>query len=410
MSLRTSARTVVVSTVITLLASVTLTLPGMPAAQALAPGHAGFALGGGIVWQSDAEIARTLDEVVNSGAKWVRFDFSWAALEPQRGTFNWAPIDRVVTASRNRGLDILGLLSYTPTWARPAGTDDFYPPTSPTDFANFAAAATSRYTPRIKVWEVWNEPNAAWFWKPAPNAAAYTALLKAAYPAIKAADPTAMVLSAGLAPSIDLADGTQIAPETYLRSIYAAGGRGYFDAFNVHPYSFPFMPSDSTSVWNAWVKMPLFHDIMVANGDGAKKIWSTEFGAPTGNGWRSVTEDTQVAIMNEAFSQIANWSWAGPLLWYSLRDSGTNVGDLEQNFGLLRYDSSPKPAWNTFRSAMGLNRSPAVSSTTTTVAPTTTTLNAPTTTTTVRRTTTTTVKRLTAYCSARLRYGLRCSI
>ena len=70
-------------------------------------------------------------------------------------------------------------------------------PADPGPFAQFAGAAAARYAPLgVHDWEIWNEPNGA-FWLPAPNPAAYVAWLRV-MPAIKAADPEATVISGGL--------------------------------------------------------------------------------------------------------------------------------------------------------------------------------------------------------------------
>ncbi len=41
--------------------------------------------------------------------------------------------------------------------------------------------------------------------------------------------------------------------------------------------------------------------------------------------------------------------FTGPLVWFQIRDSGTNLGDKWQNLGLLRRDRTPKPAYAEFR-------------------------------------------------------------
>ena len=62
------------------------------------------------------------------------------------------------------------------------------------------------YGKGAKYFEIWNEPNNPAFWSPTPNPAAYTADLKAAYTAIKAVAPSAMVITASLAPAADSSD------------------------------------------------------------------------------------------------------------------------------------------------------------------------------------------------------------
>src|SRR5437588_116960 len=70
--------------------------------------------------------------------------------------------------------------------------------TYPADYAIFAAAAVRHYAPMgVHTWEIWNEPNIPEFWSPAANVVQYAAMLKQADVAIKAADPTATVLTGG---------------------------------------------------------------------------------------------------------------------------------------------------------------------------------------------------------------------
>ena len=105
----------------------------MPSPQGLV----GFSQGATILWESDADLARDLDGMRELGATWLRLDFPWPSIEPAREQFNWAPFDRIVSAAHVRGFEILGLLSYTPSWAAARGKTM---PSNPDDFARFAAA------------------------------------------------------------------------------------------------------------------------------------------------------------------------------------------------------------------------------------------------------------------------------
>jgi putative cell wall-binding protein len=322
-------------------------------------GRAGFAPGSMILWESDADLARDLDSMVAAGGSWVRFDFDWPSIQPNAGSFNWTNTDRLVAAATSRGLKVLALPTYTPAWARPAGTSDKTPPTNPADFATFVRAAAQRYAGRgVHHWEIWNEPNLSVFWSPAPNPVAYTNLLKVAHAAIKGVDPSAAVLFGGLAPAADGVE--QISPITFVRSAYGAGAHGYFDAVAVHPYSWPAMPVEpGTETWNAFMRMTGIHDLMTSNGDGDKQIWGTEYGAPTGTNSRSVSEDTQALMASQVLGAMAQRSWTGPLFWYSARDRGTNLTDIEDNFGLIRFDGTPKKALAAFTAAAASASAPA---------------------------------------------------
>lgn len=302
---------------------------------------------------SDTELERDLDLVEGTGVRWIRFDFEWWSAEPEPGRFDWSQIDRVVREARERDLQVLGTLGYTPEWARPAGAvDDKVPPEDPDRFGAFVAEAVRRYAPQgVRHWEVWNEPNIVQFWKPLPDPEAYAELLLTASAAIRAEDPDATVVSAGLAPAADRPDGKYLSPRTFLDRVYAAGAGGAFDAVGMHPYAFPY-GVEKVAEWNQFQTMPDTYQVMVRHGDASKKIWATEFGAPTGTAEAAVTATAQVEMIRSAWTKWTRWPFTGPIFWYSLRDVGTNESDVEENFGLVHRDFSPKPGLEAFRDVM----------------------------------------------------------
>jgi hypothetical protein len=145
--------------------------------------------------------------------------------------------------------------------------------------------------------------------------------------------------------------------------MYDNGAASYFDAVSDHPYTFPLPPSEHNL--GAWAEMSATHTnlrgIMIAHGDASKKIWITEYGAPTGgpgpvatvakpdtpNAWH-VTEDLQTTVLNQAVSLYKTYDWVGPFFWYSYKDAGTSSDSNENFFGLVRADDSHKPAYDAF--------------------------------------------------------------
>jgi hypothetical protein len=315
----------------------------------------GVAAGGNIQNLAPADLQRELDLYATGGAGWVRIDVNWSVIQRAGpSSYDWAPFDRVVKEASARGLHVLATPLYTPAWARAAGTDPLYPPSELARYAAFCSAAAAHFAPLgVHDWEIWNEPNRG-FWKPAPDPARYTAMLKLAYPAIKAQDPSAFVVSGGLSPYGSYGESGRdgMNPLTFLEKMYAAGAAGSFDALGWHPYNFgglDFHP------WSAWSQVtdtkPSARSLMVAHGDGDKSIWGTEFGAPTGSAGPAVSEASQARMVTDAYAQWKRLSFAGPLFWYSFRDAGTNPGDVEQNFGLLRHDFSPKPSFAAYQAS-----------------------------------------------------------
>jgi hypothetical protein len=231
-------------------------------------------------------------------------------------------------------------------------------PAAPAAFAKFAAEAAARYRSRgLHHWEIWNEPNSAIFWKPHPDPVAYAALLRATYPAIKAADPQSVVISGGLASVgtvVDVVGPTTINPVDFLFTAYESGIAGAFDALGVHPYTFPALPGDARG-YGWWVLghgTPSIRSLMAAHGDAEKQLWATEFGAPTVVGLTGgVSDAVQARSVQKAFARWTRLPWAGPLIWYSYRDRGIDVSDREDFFGLVRADGTRKPAYFAYQRA-----------------------------------------------------------
>lgn len=295
---------------------------------------------------SPADLDRELTLARDAGAFSVRLDIDWSAIESTRGRFDWSRTDRVIDAVVAHGMCVHGIIAYTPRWARVAAAvnDSHSRPANPATFAAFAKTVVQRYQSRIKIWEVWNEPNIVTFFKPAPDVTAYSALIKATYTAIKQVQADSTVLAGGMAPAEDT--NGNIAGTTFLSKMYAQGSNKYFDAFNVHPYTWPYLPNDpSTASWNSAMKMWSMRDTMVAGGDSGKQIWITEFGAPTGTNPNSVSEQVQSDSIGIVLDAVLGNDWLGPAYVYSLRDAGSDTADTEQNFGLVHRDWTPKIAY-----------------------------------------------------------------
>jgi hypothetical protein len=80
----------------------------------------------------------------------------------------------------------------------------------------------------------------------------------------------------------------QYPPDTFLTQMYAAaGGQPMWDALSIHPYVHPVLPAAQLPQFGGWATVPSLRNIMINNGDGAKSMWVTEIGAPTGAGTAS---------------------------------------------------------------------------------------------------------------------------
>jgi hypothetical protein len=359
----TTAATTTAVTTTNATTTTTTTTVAAPAPPALSQ-HYGVSLGGSVQYVSATERDHRLDSVAAMHAGWIRFDLQWTNIEKTQGVWDWTAHDGVVNAAKARGLDVLGDLTAAPGWANGGNAWNFAPTSAHVqDYGNFCGQTVRHYAPMgVKTYEVWNEPNISGFFRPAPNVALYTAMLKACYSAAKAADPTVTIVSAGLSPvgaypTGDTAHPENINPVKFLEGMYANGAQGSFDALGDHPYSYPALPS-GTNPANAWFQLagtsPSLRSLMTANGDSSKAIWATEFGRPSANGG-GATETNQSDEVKDAVSHWNSYPWAGVLFYYAAKDfqDGGVATDSFPYFGLDRSDWSHKPAWYTFQSLIG---------------------------------------------------------
>ena len=275
----------------------------------------------------------------------LRIDANWDSVQyGGPGTYDWTKLDQAVRVARAAGFSIDLIVDHCPSWAALADTaDDTSPqPASAAQFAEWAAAVAARYGPKgVGTFEIWNEPNTAFFWPPAADPAAYTKISAAAYAAIKKVDPSALVVSGGLAPETN--DGKDISPIDFVKAMYADGAKGNFDALGYHAYSFPALP-DIYEPWSGWSQMaqtsPSIRSIMDSNGEAGKSIWITEFGAPT-SGPGGVGDEAQATAVTQAITDAREAKWIGPCISTPGRIRATT----KDRYGLLTEGGAMKPAY-----------------------------------------------------------------
>ena len=284
------------------------------------------------------QLASRLVELRNLGVTDLRIAVPWVYIEPAAGTYDWSKMDALVAKASEMGFTLTGSVTATPTWAGLplAGAPN------PVTYAKFAGSVASRYGSQIAAYEVWNEPNGVIFYAPV-DPVGYAEMLKAAYTAIKAANPDATVLAGALG-ATGTVSGITLSPQQFLAQMYDAGAAGYFDALSYHPYHYTLPFSAGVGTANSPVEqVKALYDLMVANGDGDKQIWATEYGTATTPGW-GVTQSEQAAMLRDFLTAWSKLPYTGPAFVYSSQDAQTGILNHEYNFGLFTSAGKPKPA------------------------------------------------------------------
>jgi hypothetical protein len=262
---------------------VALALPaGADAARREVPrGWLGVVVDGPLIERDFAEAGSEWDRLAGSGAESVRAAVYWSRVQPNGpGELDFSAFDAVILAAAQRGLGVLPVLQGTPTWAALNPGDPASPPNNPDDFARFLTALVTRYGPKgslwaqhpevsrqpVRSWQIWNEPNLTRYWNHAPWAPSYVALLKRAHTALKAADPGAKTVLAGLPNESWKA----------IKALYNAGARGSFDIVALHPYTG--IPKNVIRI------VKIVAREMARRGDARLPVWITELSWPAAQG------------------------------------------------------------------------------------------------------------------------------
>ncbi|WP_241257365.1 cellulase family glycosylhydrolase [Rhodococcus sp. KRD162] len=298
-----------------------------------------------------SDVERDIDAVADIGFTAIRLLVKWSDIESVEGAADWSSIDAEIEWASERNLAVLGVLTWAPTWAVPVEYAHVpHPaPASAARFAQFASAAASRYRDQITAWEVWNEPNVAASYGPSVNPIHYCDVLSASSTAIRAAAPESLVITGPTSPAIDSAN--DLSPSTFVEALYRCAGAGSFDAVAMHPYSSPQLLSQPTESWSSANEIAAVHSVMERHGDAHKKIWFTEFGAPTTSA--GVDEQRQADILVDGITTLTQLPYAGPVFVFDLRDSMTGSAVPDYNYGLMRSDYSPKRALDAVRALVG---------------------------------------------------------
>jgi O-antigen ligase len=293
----------------------------------------------------EAGLRQALDLIRDGGFHWVRQHFPWADIEPECGRFNWQRWDSIVAMARQHDLRLIAVLDTSPTWARRPGNESnrFAPPQEVSDYGAFVAAFARRYQASIDHYEIWDEPNIAPHWgNSIIDPGDYVRLLREGYLQIKSADPTASVLTAGLAPNIE-SGPINLSDVAFLQAIYEAGAQGYFDIVAAKPYGFTTGPDDrraSAAITN-FSRLSLLRDVMVRHGDGPKPIWAVEFGWSTS---ANLDEVTQARWTTEAIDRARReWPWLGAMVLSHLQPVPSD--DSRRGYALIGPDGSPHPVY-----------------------------------------------------------------
>jgi hypothetical protein len=292
-----------------------------------------------------------LGAVRASGVRQVRSEafWMWAEHSQPNGSvhaWTWGMLDTEADAFARHDLRWFPTLAYSALWAATDRSNYHSPPRSMDDYAAYARAFAQRYGRGGSFWaehhythpmpviayEIWNEPNNAAFWRPAPNAGLYAEMYVKARAAIHAVDPRATVVVGGL-----------VAETSFVRSMYAARPdlRHTVDAMGWHSYA----PTATGAIGGVRSLRQTLDQL----GEADVPIYLTELGWPThGTGTAKplvMREPARGAALEREMEVLAH-SDCGveavmPYTWMAPERHPNRAGDW---YGLRHRDGSSSPS------------------------------------------------------------------
>lgn len=331
----------------------------------------------------------------DSGARLIRLVVSWRLAEPSRpsrgivpanpnaSSYHWSELDRLVRGAVANGLEPMIDISDPPAWAQaPPGASTRSP--DPGKLGLFAHAAALRYDglrpglPRVRYWEVWNEPNSRYFLLPQVHGGRivsvdrYRTMVNDLAAGVHSARADNLVIGGELFPHrIYPPLGTALAPLDFTRRLFclSAGARPrrvcntrvFADVWSVHPYTSggpSTRPANPDDVWIANLQS-LTSLVRAAQRLGTLssarpvQTWVTEFS------WNSNPPDSKgvpVRLQQRWVAETLYRSWQAGIsvfTWFSLRDQPLHRSPFQSGLyfacpGGIRCDT-PKLAESAFR-------------------------------------------------------------
>jgi hypothetical protein len=364
--------------------------------------------------EADLALARTR----GAGATAVKLVLFWNSVapggaQPPQGfdpanpndpAYNWSSFDAELRTAVSRRLEPIVQIWGAPPWAErpPPGRSDLTNwDVDPNDLAQFAEAAAERYDgsfqdlPRVRYWQVWNEPNLSVFFNPqlstqltqkpscpfdpteAVSPDLYRAMVNDTAAALHQVRPDNVVIAGGLSPFCGTSGVVAMAPLLFMRKLLCmsndpvprptCSAKVSFDIWAANPYTaggptHKAWRPDDVSIGNLPEMNRLLQAAIRAGHVQSTRpvgFWVTEFG------WDTKPPDTggvPLALHARWVAEALYRMWLDGITlvtWFALRDeapAGRAEAFVIQSGLYFRGDAvaddRPKPALRAFRFPM----------------------------------------------------------
>ena len=245
---------------------------------------------------------KVYDKVASLGVKWIRIQSGWKKTEKEEGIYDFAWLDSQVDNLRSRGLtpwlclcygnpvyDDLAKEYYGAVGCTPIRSERAYEA-----WLRYVRATAEHFKGRIEYYEVWNEAEGGWTWRPQPNTSEYTEFCVKTGRAVKETDPSAKII---------IGSHYQNSME-FFNAEFSGGALDVADAISYHSYDY----NEAVSVQRikAFRSLSEFYgkNIEIIQGESGSQSKSGGGGA---FGWIRTNQDMQTKyILRHTVAEILN--------------------------------------------------------------------------------------------------------
>lgn len=285
------------------------------------------------------------DPLAQTGVKYVRIQSGWMRTEKEKGVYDWNWIDDIVDNLVSRGMEPWICLCYgNPIWSERAanvrgaiGVPPIFCEEEAAAWDRYVSECVKRYRGKVKMYEIWNEPDGKHCWRHGVNAAEYGKFVKRTSAAIRAADSEAKVLAGSFFSS---------GSTTYLHDFLKELMPGDIDCITYHQYRYRIEHGIEAFARGIRQMLDAFDPRvgMIQGETGTQSAFSRN-GAPCGSAW---TERKQAKFLARKLLidlktevEFTSWFTAVDIFENIINEAGTVNKEYYGFFGVLGETFAP---------------------------------------------------------------------
>ena len=282
-----------------------------------------------------------LQQMHAAGISSLRDELGWSGVERQRGQYRISAED---TATFRRaaelGVQPMLILDY----ANPLYDDGDRPRSAEAldGYARYAEFLVKHFGATVRLYEVWNEYDISIGMPPQHRQGGspqdYVNMLKVVYPRLKTLDPQITVIGGAPTPG-GVRNG-------WLEQVVKLGLLQHCDLLSIHSYNYSARGDQRTpEAWHTWMS-EVQQMLRKYNQGQDVPLLVTEMGWPTHVGKpHGTVPELSASYLGRLYLLGRTLPYLRGIWWYDYQDDGWNSEYNEDNFGIVRPDLTPKPAY-----------------------------------------------------------------